>query len=879
MPTCRFLLLFSLVWARLVALDVIIDPITGFRKIAAIRVSFQPDSSEGTTGDGTFLLEPDTAFCGKYTIDRSPHDKSYFESQLQAVDSYFRNVSNGYYGIDLDSSQVFPDGEAASYLLDHTMDYYHPYGETNEIYEQKLVELFRDVLFTADSVDAVPFTDYDLIVVFHAGIGQDFSLPFLDPTPEDIPSTYVDREMLGDPIFDVEHGIILSETQNHLLFEEAEDIFTDPAESCDYQFGLTGTFALMVGFAEGLPPLWDTETGESGIGVFGLMDQGSNNGRGIIPSPPDAWTRIQAGWTIPSTVTPSSEVLLPARSTQDSIIKVQIDDDEYFLIENRNNWFRDNVNIDSVRYAIYDNTDDYPDYVEVLFDSVDIEFDENGVVTYVSSYDLGLPASGLLIWHIDESVIRTAPDEYSINADRERKGIDLEEADGAQDIGYPNIHLFTDPTSGYFGDMWFDGNLEYETVNGVGPPEFGPYSYPDTKSNDGASTFLSIENISVPSDTMFFTVSNTFLVDDFPDTTAFIRTVYDLNGDGMNEVFGGKDSLWWASSDDLSESNRTYFFDELDTDNIFIGLDQQNDSIIVFMDSENFVVYNTAGTPDSLSLEEWENHQKRVFVSINGIKDSISLEEIYSKWTERNFGYIAGIDIDLDASLDVLALSSDGFLYCLNSDLILMAGFSLDIHLQAPILSRDLIDDSHPEIVARSADSTSLYVFDYQGRMQYQFASRKDDELVAVENIDEKNSILTRFSIYQLGNSTETKGNEWAFEHGDWGRGRTVSLNYSVDFSGENLLTRAYCYPNPIRNNSGTLRVESVNAEKIEVRLYDLAGYFVDTFTKDSFTSENQISEWGWDVSDVESGVYFANVTVNNGEKSETTILKIAVIH
>ena len=874
MPTCRLFLLFSLFWARLVALDVFIDPVTGFRKIAAIRISFQPDDSQGTTGDGTFLLAQNTVSCGNYTIDRSPHDKSYFESQLQAVDSYFRNVSNGHYGIDLDSSQVFPDGEAASYPLDHTMDYYHPYGESDEVYEQKLVELFRDALFTANSADAVSFTDYDLIVVFHAGIGQDFSLPFLDPTPEDIPSTYVDREMLGEPIFNVEHGIILPETQNHLLFDEAEDIFTDPAESCDYQFGLAGTFALMVGFAEGLPPLWDTETGESGIGVFGLMDQGSNNGRGIIPSPPDAWTRIQAGWTMPSPVTPTSEVLLPARSTQDSIIKLQIDDDEYFLIENRNNWFRDNVNIDSVRYAIYDNTDDYPDYVEVLFDSIDIEFDENGVVTSISSYDLGLPASGLLIWHIDESVIRIAPDEYSINTDRERKGIDLEEADGAQDIGYPNIHLFTDPTSGYFGDMWFDGNLEYETVNGVGPPEFGPYSYPDTKSNDGASTFLSIENISVPGDTISFTVLNTFMVDGFPDTTAFIRTVYDLNGDGVNEVFGGKDSLWWAHSNNLT--NRQYLF-PLESDSVFIGFERPD--IKIFLDSAYFVVYNTAGIPDSLSLEEWENHQKRVFVSINGIKDSISLEEINSKWTEKTFDYIAGIDIDLDASLDMLALSSDGFLYCLNSDFILMAGFPLDIQLQPPILSRDLLDDSHPEIVGKSADSTSLYVFNYQGRIQYQFASRKDDELVAVENIDEKNSILTRFSIYQLENSTETKGNEWAFEHGDWGRGRTVYLNYSVDFSGENLLTRAYCYPNPIRNNSGTLRVESVNAEKIEVRLYDLAGYFVDTFTKDSFTSENQISEWGWDVSDVESGVYFANVTVNNGEKSETTILKIAVIH
>ncbi|HIA31628.1 MAG TPA: T9SS type A sorting domain-containing protein, partial [Candidatus Marinimicrobia bacterium] len=568
------------------------------------------------------------------------------------------------------------------------------------------------------------------------------------------------------------------------------------------------------------------------------------------------------GWTMPSLVTPTSEVLLPARSIQDSIIKVQIDDDEYFLIENRNNWFRDNVNIDSVRYAIYDNTDDYPDYVEVLFDSVDISFDENGVVTSVSSYDLGLPASGLLIWHIDESVIRTAPDEYSINADRERKGIDLEEADGAQDIGYPNIHLFTDPTSGYFGDMWFDGNLEYETVNGVGPPEFSPYSYPDTKSNDGASTFLSIENISVPGDTMSFTVSNTFLVDGFPDTTAFIRTVYDLNGDGVNEVFGGKDSLWWAHSNDLT--NRQYLF-PLESDSVFIGFERPN--IKIFLDSAYFVVYNKEGTSDSLSLEEWENHQKRVFVSINGIKDSISLEEINSKWTGINFDYIAGIDIDLDASLDVLALNVDGFLYCYNSGLILLAGFPLDIQLQPPILSRDLIDDFHPEIVARSADSTSLYVFDYQGRIQYQFASRRDDELVALENINGHNSILTRSSVYQFGEATETDGNEWAFEHGDWGRSRTVTLNYPFTSSGNNLITRAYCYPNPIRENKGTFRVESVNAEKVEIVLYDLAGYYIDTYSKNVTTSGNQISEWVWDVSDIESGVYFGHLDVSKNSK------------
>ena len=44
-------------------------------------------------------------------------------------------------------------------------------------------------------------------------------------------------------------------------------------------------------------------------------------------------------------------------------------------------------------------------------------------------------------------------------------GVDLEESDGAQDIGYPSIFLFNDPSVGYFGDMWFEGNSQYYLSN------------------------------------------------------------------------------------------------------------------------------------------------------------------------------------------------------------------------------------------------------------------------------------------------------------------------------------------------------------------------------------------------------------------------------
>ncbi len=59
--------------------------ITGDITVKVIRVSFQNDDIEGTTGNGDFLYLTELDMCTVYTIDPLPHDKSYFESQLMAV--------------------------------------------------------------------------------------------------------------------------------------------------------------------------------------------------------------------------------------------------------------------------------------------------------------------------------------------------------------------------------------------------------------------------------------------------------------------------------------------------------------------------------------------------------------------------------------------------------------------------------------------------------------------------------------------------------------------------------------------------------------------------------------------------------------------------
>ena len=90
---------------------------------------------------------------------------------------------------------------------------------------------------------------------------------------------------------------------------------------------------------------------------------------------------------------------------------------------------------------------------------------------------------------------------------------------------------------------------------------------------------------------------------------------------------------------------------------------------------------------------------------------------------------------------------------------------------------------------------------------------------------------------------------------------------------------KAYCYPNPIRYDIGKIRVESLNAEEIKVIIYDLAGYYVAEFKNNNLHSGLQVSEWDWDVSKVESGIYFAHISVNNKKIINTDILKIAVSH
>jgi M6 family metalloprotease-like protein len=490
-------------------------------RILALMVEFQPDENNKTTGEGEF----DLSTLADPVIDPPPHDASYFQNQLKALSNYYQSVSHDKLIV---TGQVFP----IVLTLPKEMGEYNP-NTSDEATDRGLAELFRDAIQFADSA-GVSFSVFNCFVVFHAGVGKDIDLGF-DFTPQDIPSTFLDLDYLrtyladGDPDYagipvengnePVQEGIVLPETEN-------QD---------GYEFGLLGIIAQKFAFQIGLPALWNTENGRSGIGRWGLMDQGSGNFSGLIPAEPSAFSKVLMGWEAPVDVLSGDSLKVTcSKASGNRIYRIPINDHEYFLIENRMH--------DSNGDSIAVGRDSEGDSVVFRSDGV-IEVSKPGVIVEVDEYDFGLPGSGILIWHVDENVVLENISTNRINNDPSHRGVDLEEADGAQDIG--EVYGYLDggygSELGVMHDAWFKDNEYHLLANAAEEVTFTPDTYPDSRSYSGANSHLVVSDFTGIDTVMAFSVRNDLLHEGFPvdfgqDQTPFSPLFGDLNGDQRTEL-------------------------------------------------------------------------------------------------------------------------------------------------------------------------------------------------------------------------------------------------------------------------------------------------------------------------------------------------------
>ena len=212
-----------------------------------------------------------------------------------------------------------------------------------------------------------------------------------------------------------------------------------------------GVFCHEFGHNLGLPDLYDTDdsNGDSeGIGNWGLMAGGTWLGGEHRPANFCAWSKIENGWETPTTLTIGTNgnyTLDPASTHTNEIYRINTSlNNEYFLLENRQK----------------------------------------------IGLDIELPGSGLAIWHINTN--KTNLFGNSVNADENLKGVDLEEADGLNDLD-------NEVNRGDAGDL-FPGTSNATAFNDLTNPSAMTYLT--------TTTALQISNIAENGNQISFTLGN-----------------------------------------------------------------------------------------------------------------------------------------------------------------------------------------------------------------------------------------------------------------------------------------------------------------------------------------------------------------------------------
>ncbi len=710
------------------------------QNILAIMVEFS---------DITFDLEPDFP-------DSLAHDKEYFERLFFHLASFYADASHGNYLLTENNYTVWDDIITVS----HTMAYY---GDTDPqiaevcLFTQEVVQLIDDQL---------DFNDYDAIVIIHAGAGEEADQN--ETNEDEIISTFLTRRSLQaglDPENDDFPGIETNDglylTEFVIIPETEWQPDSNPDE--DPIFGIFGVLAHQFGHQIGLPTLFDnnSENGRSyGIGGFGIMGTGVWNANGFVPPLPCAWSRYYLGWEdnniieINSSIVDSS-LVFPMADDEDTpkLYKINISEDEYFLVENRQqnpdgSYF---INADGDTLATYTfetiaGQNVYPSG-HAYAGQPKFSFMENSYAG--SEWDFYLPGfgfgaapendgSGLLIWHIDENVINEnfTPDfeNHSVNGDASHKGVDLEEADGIQNLdsrlyGYDSFYGSKD-------DSYRAGNNTY----------FGGYDHNGIFSTPIADSYyggipLKIHNISNSDSVMTFSVSyewslNAFFIGENPYSAAAI----DFDGDLENEMFylmpNGNMYLW--KDDELypdfpanvlinSQVCNYFAFDE-QTKSILVPTKTTNNSTAMLFqidnDLENYqehiLFQQERSWAASPIVNPDENSEIRVFAPLHDNNSTASeiiflnndyeiIDTLTTAHIASNLMYRANKLFFIDDNWKVHQITLSSY----NS-----TSFQLDIDQPYPNISSallaDINSDESDDFVITAKDST-LHVFDSSG--------------------------------------------------------------------------------------------------------------------------------------------------------------------
>jgi len=429
-----------------------------------------------------------------HLADTSNHNPAAFDHLLFSEGVHSTGSMNDYY-LENSYDNVGVTGVITSWLrMPQNYTYYVDGQYGFGTYPNNAQRLTEDAVAAAD-----PFVDFsqfdndndgyvDALFVVHAGVGRESS-----GSPNDIHS----HAWSINP--QTRDGVIIS---GYSMEPELHNTSGTMVRM--------GVFGHEFGHVLGLRDLYDTDYSSSGVGRWSMMAGGSWNGGGLSPSHFDAWSKYQLGWVNPIVVDSNmTNISIPA--SEDSAVSYilwtegQISS-EYFIVENRQ---------------------------QIGFDSA-------------------LPSSGLLIYHVDESVSGNSNDWHPL--------VMVEQADGL-------FHLQNNSNSGDSGDP-FPGSYSVTTFN--------DNTTPGSRDYNNFLTYVSVSNISHAGGI----ITADFGVEvNFPILSMSYPLITDSTGDNEGDADPGETVYFTLQLENIGAA----------ADSVLIEL-ASNDTQVVWLDSSEMIV-------------------------------------------------------------------------------------------------------------------------------------------------------------------------------------------------------------------------------------------------------------------------------------------------
>ena len=546
-------------------------------QVFAIRVEFAEEKTDNSLTTGTGLFDSDKAKKDAYSLDPQGVRNSapYWRKHFEFANAYFNKASNGNVVID---AHIYPKESSAYKLKKQIIDY----NRTSKMKGEKTAEFddarSRDYLqFIYDAVMAAhesgdsPFKEplsknpntKRAYMIIHAGAsrlvdGGSMGTRGAD-TPGDFMDVYIDKsawQYLPDSIKNaafhkegkkangkdslVAEGLILKGAAIDTL--KSIMVTSETASQDGLNWGVNGIIVNQIARELGLPNTYDVVKGISRLGYYDVMDfAGYNAGNGFLPSLPAAWERAYMGWTPVKEVRPVAgkpvtvEISAAGTGSGTEIVKVPLSASEYLLIENRQrSWNKEgevSVSLSGAGESSDTTIKTVPvDSLHLVFeDSVDCakkckanKKKAKGVIVDISSYDAGLPASGIVVWRVNDWYLRQTL-EYGIanfwGGDTLRDhqfGIAMVEADGILSIGKTFKNALGEDTYDYGSGTDLlphlrkpgkDSKQKFDTVKTIGST-----GYANTMTTQGGYTGIKIA-VNVPKGARVEKTSNSFMGD------------------------------------------------------------------------------------------------------------------------------------------------------------------------------------------------------------------------------------------------------------------------------------------------------------------------------------------------------------------------------